>query len=200
MSNPFLTQSVGTSNINITSSSSSSSMPTMEQLIDVQTKNLIAGQVLVYKGDIWSNIIPQNLVNDTLGSLLDISISSLQNNQFLSYNSSNQMWVNTNINESNVSNLVNDLASCEKTVNKNTTNGYCGLNNGLINIINIPKLPESMIINLTSHLSNKADLISGYLKSSEIPLSVPLNINSVTTSNNILNLTTGNISQGTINK
>ena len=91
------------------------------------------------------------------------------------------MWVNANINESNVSNLVSDLASCEKTVNKNTTNGYRGLSNGLINIINIPNLPESMIINLTSDLSNKADLISGYSKSSEIPLSIPLTINSVTT-------------------
>ena len=57
-----------------------------------------------------------------------------------------------------------------------------------------------MIINLTSDLSNKADLISGYLKSSEIPLSVPLTINSVTTSNNILNLTTDNIPQGNTNK
>ena len=118
--------------------------------------------MLVYNGEIWANIIPQNLVNDTVGSLLDISISSLQNNQFLSYNSTNQMWVNTNINESNVSNLVNDLASCEKTVNKKTTNGYCGLYNGLINIINIPNLPETRIMNLTSDLSNKAELISGY--------------------------------------
>ena len=116
-------------------------MPTLEQLRDVQAKNLIGGQVLVYKGDTWSNIIPQNLVNDTLGSLLDVSISSLQNNQFLSYNSTNKMWINININESNVSNLVNDLASCEKTVNKNTTNGYCGLNNGLLNVVNIPNLP-----------------------------------------------------------
>ena len=99
-----------------------------------------------------------------------------------------------------MSNLVNDLSSCEKTINKNTTNGYCGLNNGFIDIINIPNLPESMIINLASYLSNKADLISGYLKSSEIPLSIPLTINSVTTSNNILYLTTDNISQGTINK
>ena len=57
-----------------------------------------------------------------------------------------------------------------------------GLNNGLINIINIPNLPESMIINLTSDLSNKADLVSGYFKSSEIPLSVPLAINNVSTS------------------
>ena len=89
-------------------------MPTVEQLRDVLTKNLIAGQVLVYNGEIWGNIIPQNLVNDTLGSLLDIRISSLQNNQFLSYNSTNKMWINTNINESNVSNLVTDLASCKK--------------------------------------------------------------------------------------
>ena len=165
MSNPFLTQSLGTNNINITSSSSSS-MPTMEQLRDVQTKNLIAGQVLVYNGDIWSNIIPQNLVNDTLGSLLDISISSLQNNQFLSYNSTNKMWINTNINESNVTNLVNDLLSCEKIFNKNTSNGYCGLNNGLINVVNIPNLPESLITNLSSGLSNKVDLVSGYITSS----------------------------------
>ena len=52
----------------------------------------------------------------------------------------------------------------------------------MINVVNIPNLPESLIINLTSDLLNKADLISVYLKSSEIPLSVPLNINSVTTS------------------
>ena len=57
-----------------------------------------------------------------------------------------------------------------------------------------------MIINLTSDLLNKADLISGYLKSSEIPLSVPLTTNSVTTLNNIINLATDNIIQGTINK
>ena len=70
----------------------------------------------------------------------------------------------------------------------------------MINVVNIPNLPESLIINLTSDLLSKADLIYGYLKSSEIPLSVPLNINSVTTTNNIINLTTDNIIQGTINK
>ena len=78
----IFTGTSGANNINITSSSSSSSMPTMEQLRDVQTKNLFAGQVLVYNDDTWSNSIPQNLVNDTLGSLLDIRISNLQNNQF----------------------------------------------------------------------------------------------------------------------
>ena len=109
------------------------------------------------------------------------------------------MWINTNINESNVSNLVNDLASCEKTVDKNSTNGYCGLNNGLINIVNIPNLPESLMTNLTADLSNKTDIVSGYLKSSEIPLSVPLTINSLSTSNNISNLTTDKIPQGNTN-
>ena len=54
-------------------------------------------------------------------------------------------------------------------------------------------------MNLTSDLLNKADLISGYLKSSEIPLTVPLTINSLSTSNNILTLTTDNIPQGNTN-
>ena len=45
-----------------------------------------------------------------------------------------------------------------------------GLISGFINIVNIPNLPESLITNLTSDLLNKADLVSGYLKSSEIPL------------------------------
>ena len=49
--------------------------------------------------------------------------------------------------------------------------------------------------NLTNDLNNKADLVSGYLKSSEIPLTVPLTINSLSTSNDILNLTTDNIPQ-----
>ena len=108
-------------------------------------------------------------------------------------------WLNTNITESSVTDLVNDLAACEKVTNKNSINGYCGLINGFINIVNIPNLPESLITTLTSDLSNKADLVSGYLKSCEIPLSVPLTINSLSTSNNILNLTTDNIPQGITN-
>ena len=83
-----------------------------------------------------------------------------------------------------------------KLVKKNTSNTRCGLNAGFTNIVNIPNLPESLITNLTSDLSDKADLVSGYFKISEIPLT----INSVSTSNNILNLTTDNITQGTINK
>ena len=65
----------------------------------------------------------------------------------------------------------------------------------LQNIVNIANLPESLITNLTSDLLNKADLVSGYLKSSEIPLTVPLVINSVTSSNNILSFTIDNIPQ-----
>ena len=78
-----------------------------------------------------------------------------KNAQYLSYSSSLQKWINTNITEPNVTNLVNDLLSCEKLANKNTSNGYCGSNNGLINIANIPDLPESFITNLTLDLSNK---------------------------------------------
>ena len=70
----------------------------------------------------------------------------------------------------------------------------------MINVVNIPNLPESLITNLTLYLSNKSDLISGYLNSSEIPLSIILTTNSVTTTNNIINLTADNITQGTINK
>ena len=58
---------------------------------------------------------------------------------------------------------------------------------------------ESNVTNLTNNLNNKADLVFGYLKSSEIPISVPLTINSVTTLNNILTLTTDDIPQGTNN-
>ena len=59
---------------------------------------------------------------------------------------------------------------------------------------------ESNVKNLTNDLNNKADLVFGYLKSSEIPLSIPLNINYIATSNNILRLTTDNIPQGNTNK
>ena len=198
----FLNGNQNSSNVFLTQAANAGeSLPTMEQIKDVSiVQPLLSGQVLIYNGSIWQNIIPQSVVNDILGSLLDVNISSLQNAQYLSYSSTLQKWINTNISESNVTNLVNDLSLCEKLSNKNTSNGYCGLNNGLINVVNIPNLPESLIINLTSDLLNKADLISGYLKSSEIPLSVPLTINTVTTTNNIINLTTDNITQGTINK
>ena len=58
---------------------------------------------------------------------------------------------------------------------------------------------ESNVPNLTNDLNNKADLVSGYLKSSEIPLTVSLTINSWSTSKKKLNLTTDNIPQGNTN-
>ena len=115
-SNEFLTQAAH----------AGESLPTIEQIKDVSIiQPLLSGQVLVFNGEIWQNLVPQNLVNDTMGSLLDVNISSLENAQYLSYSSTLQKWINTNISESNVTNLVNDLASCEKLSNKNTSNGHC---------------------------------------------------------------------------
>ena len=48
----------------------------MEQIKDVSIiQPLLSGQVLVFNGEIRQNLVPQNLVNDTTGSLLDINIS-----------------------------------------------------------------------------------------------------------------------------
>ena len=141
MSNPFLTQSLNNQNINVTSSSLVSIK--MEQIKDVSVTNLEAGQVLIYNGDIWQNIIPQSVVNDTLGSLLDVKVSNLQNQQFLSYNSTSKMWNNLNISESNVTNLVSDLLSCEKSINKNVAKGYCPLDSN--SLIPVNKTPSDLI-------------------------------------------------------
>ena len=154
--NPFLTSISNGGNL---LSNNASTKPTMEMIKDVSIISpLLSGQVLVYNGAVWQNIVPQSLVNDTMGSLLEVNISSLQNEQYLSYSSTLQKWLNTNITESNVTNLLNDLAACEKVTNKNSINGYCGLINGFINIVDIPNLPESLITNRTSDLSNKTDL------------------------------------------
>ena len=127
--NPFLT-SISNGG-NLLSNNASTSTPTTEMIKDVSILSpLLSGQVLAYSGAVWQNIVPQSLVNDTMGSLLDVNISSLQNAQYLSYSSTLQKWLNTNITESNVKNLVNDLAACEKVTNKNSINGYCGLING----------------------------------------------------------------------
>ena len=72
MSNPFLTQSLNNQNINVTSSSSLSIK--MEQIKDASVLNLQAGQVLIYNGSIWQNIIPQSVVNDTIGAILDVNV------------------------------------------------------------------------------------------------------------------------------
>ena len=92
----------------------------------------------MFNGDVWQNIVPQSLVNDTLGSLLDVIISSLNNSQVLTYNSTSTKWSNSNINESQVTNLTTDLSNCEKIANKGVANGYCGLDtNSLVPLIYI---------------------------------------------------------------
>ena len=89
----------------------------------------------------------------------------------------------------------------KKIANKGIANGYCGLDtNSLVPVANIPNIAESQINNLNTDLNNKADLINGYLRSSEIPLNIPLTINALTTNNNNIMITTDIISQGTVNK
>ena len=66
--------------------------------------------------------MPQSLVNDTLGSLLDVYIGSLVNDQVLTYNQSSNKWINSNINESQVTNLTTDLSNCENIANKGVAN------------------------------------------------------------------------------
>ena len=103
----FLNGNQNSSNVFL--AQAASSLPTMEQIKDVSIiQPLLSGQVLVFNGEIRQNLVPQNLVNDTMGSLLNVNISSLQNAQYLSYSSTSQKWINTNITESSVTNLVND--------------------------------------------------------------------------------------------
>ena len=88
----------------------------MEQIRDVSILSpLESGQVLVFNGDVWQHIVPQSLVNDTLGSLLDARISSLNNSQVLTNNSISTKWINSNITESQITNLTSDLSNCEKS-------------------------------------------------------------------------------------
>ena len=87
--NPFLT-SISNGG-NLLSNNATRTTPTMEMIKDVSILSpLLSGQVLVYNGAVWQNIVPQSLVNDTMGSLLDVNISSLQNAQYLSYSSTLQ--------------------------------------------------------------------------------------------------------------
>ena len=96
--NPFLT-SISNGG-NLLSNNTSTATPTMETIKDVRILSpLLSGQVLVYNGAVWQNIVPQSLVNDPMGSLLDVNISSLQNARYLSYSSTLQKWLNTNTTE-----------------------------------------------------------------------------------------------------
>ena len=91
----FLNGTQNTSNVFLTQASNAGlSIPTMEEIKDVSIiQPLLSGQVLVYNGEIWQNIVPQSIVNDTLGALLDVSISNLQNSQFLSYNTTSKCGI-----------------------------------------------------------------------------------------------------------
>ena len=138
-------------------------------------------------------------MNDTLGSLLDVSISSLNNAQVLTYNSISTKWSKSNTNEPHITNLTSDLSNCVKLANKGIS--YCGLgSNGLIPVVNISNLSEPQTSILNNDLNNKADRINGYSNNSKITLNIPLTINSLTTSNNYIPLTNGNTRQGTVNK
>ena len=80
--NPFLT-SISKGG-NLVANDASTTTPTMEMIKDVSILSpLLSGQVLAYSGAVWQNIVPQSLVNDTMSSLLDVNISSLQNAQYL---------------------------------------------------------------------------------------------------------------------
>ena len=95
----------------------------------------------------------------------------------------------------NVPLTINTLTTSNNNMNLTADNKYMTIKK----YMTLP-ISESSVTNLTNDLNNKADLVSGYLKSSEIPLNVPLTINTVTTSDNNISLTTDNISQGTVNK
>ena len=88
----FLNGNENSTNVFLTQAANAAeSLPTMEQIKDVSiVQPLLSGQVLIYNGSIRQNIIPQSVVNDILGSLLDVNISSLQNAQYLSYSSTIQ--------------------------------------------------------------------------------------------------------------
>ena len=77
----FLNGNENSSNVFLTQAANAAeSLPTMEQIKDVSIiQPLLSGQVLIFIDEIWQNLVPQNLVNDTMVSLLDVNISSLQN-------------------------------------------------------------------------------------------------------------------------
>ena len=111
--NPFLSSVSKNSSL---LSNSSNTQPTMEEIKDVAILNpLLSGQVLVFNGSVWQNIVPQSLMNDTLWSLLDVSIGSLVNDQVLTCNTSNTKWENSTISESQITNLTTNLSNCEKS-------------------------------------------------------------------------------------
>lgn len=64
--------------------------------------------------------------------------------------------------ESEVTNLVSDLAAKEATANKGAANGYAGLDgSSLVPLVNLPSYPESKVTNLVSDLATKPVKPSG---------------------------------------
>ena len=77
--------------------------------------------------------------SSSLAADTDVSIASPSNNQALMYDSTASKWTNQAIIESDVTNLVTDLAATEKTTNKGTASGYAPLNgSSQVPIANIP--------------------------------------------------------------
>ena len=71
----FLNGNQNSSNVFLSlAANAGESLPIMEQIKDVSIiQPLLSGQVLFFNGEIRQNLIPQNLANDALGSLLDVS-------------------------------------------------------------------------------------------------------------------------------
>ena len=87
-----------------------------------------------------------------IGDISSFTITNPSTGQFSYYNGS--QWINQNISENNVSNLTSDWLSCEKTINKNSANGYCPLDqNKLIPNSNIPQLSFSNLTNIFNIVS-----------------------------------------------
>ena len=76
----------------------------LSKLLDTNIgTDLVRNDILVYDGDRWTNIQPSELIlgstggSYTLEGLQDVSITSKQHGQALTYNSSTGKWVNSTI-------------------------------------------------------------------------------------------------------
>lgn len=78
----------------------------LTSLIDTNIISPIAGHVLTWNGTKWINqpFTEQILLND----LSDVTITSPQNKQYLSYNASTNQWINGTLDEFNVATLSGD--------------------------------------------------------------------------------------------
>ena len=125
----------------------------LSSLSDCAISTPTSAQVLLYNGGSWinanastSNILPiPYLSTDN-----DVSLTNLSDKDFLAYNGSTAKWNNKTLldvsniptlPQSKITNLTTDISSCEKTANKNISNGYCPLDSSSnIPISNIPQI------------------------------------------------------------